>query len=167
MWSRHLRRWAPPAGAAAVSALAVGVPTDVIDTTLFTRMTPVRWWEPLVLALTALLAGLWVAIPRPTGDVRGRGGVLGAITAAVFAVGCPVCNKIVVALLGISGALGVWAPVQPVLAGLSLLALTAAVLLRWRRRTCPVDVPAQLTPGASPDARTPRASGPSTASIPR
>ncbi|MFJ8819994.1 hypothetical protein [Amycolatopsis thermoflava] len=162
-----MRRWGPPVGTAVVSALAVGVPTDVIDTALFTRMTPVRWWEPPVLVLTAVLAGVWVAIPRRAGDVRGRGGVLGAVTAAVFAVGCPICNKIVVALLGISGALGIWAPVQPVLAVLSLLALAAAVVVRWRRRACPVDVPGQVTPEASPDARTPRASGPSAASIPR
>lgn len=33
----------------------------------------------------------------------------------MFAVGCPACNKIAVILLGTSGALNLWAPVQPVL----------------------------------------------------
>ncbi|MGW5723322.1 hypothetical protein ACWEVP_44645 [Amycolatopsis sp. NPDC003865] len=151
-----------------MSALAVGVPTDVIDTSFFTRMTPVRWWEVPVLALTAVLTGLWVAIPRPAGDVRGRGGIVGSVTAAVLAVGCPVCNKVVVGLLGISGALGIWAPVQPALAALSLLALAAAVVIRWRRRgcgpeTCAVDVTAEATPAA----RTSPASSSSTVSTPR
>ncbi|WP_143086410.1 hypothetical protein [Amycolatopsis saalfeldensis] len=158
-------RGAAALAAAAMSALAVGVPTDVIDTSLFTRMTPVRWWEYPVLALTAALTGLWVLIPRPSGDVRGRGGVLGAVTAAVFAVGCPICNKIVVGLLGISGALGIWAPVQPVLAALSLAALAAAVVLRWRRRSCTAETCAvDVTSEASPAGRTPPASGPSAAS---
>lgn len=129
-------RWIAGAGAAALSAVIVGVPTDIIDTDLFTRMTPVRWWEYPVLVLAAVLTGLWVAIPRATGEKRGTAGVAGATTAAVFAVGCPVCNKIVVGLLGVSGALGVWAPIQPLLAVLSLAALAAAVMIRWRRWTC-------------------------------
>ncbi len=139
MRSEQSWRWAAGVGAAALSALVIGVPTDVIDTDLFTRMTPVRWWEYPVLVLAAALTGLWVVIPRATGDLRGGGGVVGATTAAVFAVGCPICNKIVVGLLGVSGALGVWAPMQPVLAVLSLAALAAAVVIRWRRRDCTPD----------------------------
>lgn len=134
-----MRRWMTGLLALVVSAAAVGVPTDVLDTNLFTRMTPVRWWEYPVLAATALLTGLWFVIPRASGDVRGRGKVFGATTLAVFAVGCPVCNKIVVALLGISGALGLWGPIQPALAVLSVAALAAAVVVRWRRRGCAED----------------------------
>ncbi|MBE1575370.1 hypothetical protein ACFORH_00015 [Amycolatopsis roodepoortensis] len=151
--------------AAALSALAVGVPTDVIDTSYFTRMTPIRWWEYPVLALTAVLTGLWVSIPRPQSDTRGRGRVIGSVTAAVFAVGCPVCNKIVVGLLGVSGALGLWAPVQPVLAVLSVVALGAAVAIRWRQRECNTEACApEITTEASPAGRTTPASGSSAAS---
>nr|WP_239070907.1 hypothetical protein [Amycolatopsis sp. SID8362] len=143
-----------------MSALAVGVPTDVLDTPFFTRMTPVRWWEIPVLALTVALTGLWVAIPRPAGDLRGRGGIVGSVTAAVLAVGCPVCNKVVVGLLGISGALGIWAPVQPALAALSLAALAAAVVVRWRRRGCgPEDCAVDVTAKTSSDAGITPASG--------
>lgn len=132
-------RWRRGAMAAAVSALIVGVPTDVIDTEWFTRMTPVRWWEYPVLALTAVLTGLWFAMVRPAADERGGAGVLGTSLLSALAVGCPVCNKIVVGLLGVSGALGVWAPIQPVLALASLAALGAAVIVRWRRRDCTPD----------------------------
>jgi len=128
--------WGRAAIIAAGSALTVGVPTDVIDTDLFTRMTPVRWWEYPVLVLTVLLTGMWAAIPQAGDDGRGSAGVMGSTLAAAFAVGCPVCNKLVVGLLGLSGALGVWAPLQPALAGLSVIALGAAVVVRWRRRTC-------------------------------
>lgn len=123
--------------AAAVTAAIVGVPTDVLDTTLFTRMTAVRGWEYPMLAATALLAGVWVGLPGRAGGV---GGVTGSGIATALAIGCPVCNKLVVALLGVSGALGVWAPIQPMFGVGSLLALAVAVTLRWRRsrtESCP------------------------------
>ena len=132
-------RWRRGLLAAALSALVVGVPTDMIDTDWFTRMTPVRWWEYPVLTLTAVLTGLWFAIVRAGGDERGRVGVFGTTFLSMLAVGCPVCNKIVIGLLGVSGALGVWAPIQPVLAVVSLAALGAAVVVRWRRRACTPD----------------------------
>jgi hypothetical protein len=132
-------RWGRGLLAAVLSALVVGVPTDVLDTGWFTRMTPVRWWEYPVLALTAVLTGLWFAITRAGADERGRAGVLGTTFLSTLAVGCPVCNKIVIGLLGVSGALGVWAPIQPVLAVASLVLLGAAVIVRWRRRACTPD----------------------------
>lgn len=139
-------RWGVGAGAAALSAVIVGVPTDVIDTAWFSRMTPVRAWEYPALILTAVLTGLWFAIPRPATD-RGRAGVFGSSLLSAFAVGCPICNKIVVGLLGVSGALGIWAPIQPVLAAVSLAALSVAVFIRWRRRDC---TPATCVPPDSP-----------------
>jgi hypothetical protein len=136
MWNETTRRRIKGIVVAAATAAVVGIPTDVLDTDYFTRMTAIRWWEYPVLVLTAVLTGLWATIPRPPGDVRGQFSVAGAVTTTVFAVACPVCNKIVVGLLGLSGALGLWAPIQPVLAVLSLAALGAAVVIRWRRRAC-------------------------------
>jgi hypothetical protein len=52
----------------------------------------------------------------------------GLLTA--FAVGCPVCNKLVVATLGVSGAMTLWAPLQPVLAVLSIVGLGWALRRR-------------------------------------
>ncbi len=58
-----------------------------------------------------------------------------------LAVGCPVCNQAVVALVGISGALSWWAPVQPVvgLAAVALLVWTLRKRLRtYRAVACPL-----------------------------
>ncbi|EHR61336.1 hypothetical protein [Saccharomonospora cyanea] len=129
-------RWGRGVGAALLSAVVVGVPTDVIDTDWFTRMTPVRWWEYPALVLTVLLTGLWFAIVPQVANARGRTRVLGSSLLSAFAVGCPVCNKLVIGVLGVSGALGVWAPIQPVLAVISLSALLVAVVIRWRGRMC-------------------------------
>lgn len=118
-----------------VLALAVvAVPTDIIDTPLFAREIPVRWWEYPVVGLTVALTVMWFALPATT--TRGQGRPLGGILLTVFAVGCPVCNKLVLAALGTSGALGLWAPLQPFLAVISLALLTFAVIQRRRQSTC-------------------------------
>ncbi|WP_258558000.1 hypothetical protein [Rhodococcus sp. AG1013] len=118
-----------------VTVIVVGVPTDIIDTPFFGREVPVRWWEYPVLAATAALTALWFGI-RPSPQERRPTGAAAGVMLAVFAVGCPVCNKIVLLALGTSGALGFWAPLQPVLAVLSLVLLTTAVVLRRRRSLC-------------------------------
>ena len=124
-------------------ALAVGVPTGVVPTPLYTRMTPVLWWNYGVWAATAVLGGLVVAtyIRRP-GDRTPRNGVTpasGGGLLAAFAVGCPICNKLVVAVLGVSGALTIWAPLQPVIAIASIAALGWALRSRLRSEyACPI-----------------------------
>lgn len=40
-----------------VGAIVLGVPTGVIPTPLYTRMTPVLWWNYPVLAISAALLG--------------------------------------------------------------------------------------------------------------
>lgn len=134
------RRWLAAASGAAVFAIAAGAPTDVIPNPLFDRMTPVQWWSYPILAATALLGGLVMATyvrspAQPSSLTKtAGGGVLSAL-----AIGCPVCNKLVVLLLGAAGALNIWAPLQP------LLGLISVVLLGWALRTrlaaeraCPV-----------------------------
>lgn len=53
------------------------------------------------------------------------GGVL-----AYLAVGCPVCNKLVLVALGSSGAMTWFAPLQPILAGLGVVVMVWALLIR-------------------------------------
>lgn len=122
-----------------LALLAVGIPTDILDTPLFTREIPVRWWEYPVLAATAALTFAWFAIQGPPPSEKAKRKPLAGVVLTVFAVGCPVCNKLVLVALGTSGALGLWAPLQPFLAVLSLALLVAAVAQRWRRRDCSDD----------------------------
>jgi hypothetical protein len=46
---------------------------------------------------------------------------------SVLAIGCPVCNKLVVLALGVGGALTYFAPVQPILGFLSVGLLAYAL----------------------------------------
>ncbi|MGA0395571.1 MAG: hypothetical protein ACO3O3_00260 [Ilumatobacteraceae bacterium] len=128
------RQWLTAVVGAVAVALAVGLPTDVIPNPLFGRPVDVTWWSYPSLAITSVLGGLllatYVAQPQPvTHERRGiAGGLLG-----FFAIGCPVCNKLVVIALGTSGALDWFAPTQPILAVLSMVLL--AVALRQRLNT--------------------------------
>jgi hypothetical protein len=74
-------------------------------------------------------------------EFQKNGRLIGGVTLALFAVACPVCNKIILLLLGTAGALGFWAPLQPYIAVFSVAALGLALYLRIRtaRRTNPVD----------------------------
>ena len=101
-------RWLLAALAALVGAVVLGVPTGVVPTPVYTRMTPVLWWNYPVLAASAVLLGLTAATYlRPlvqqgerSATVATGGGLL-----SLFAVGCPVCNKLVVLAIGAGGAL--------------------------------------------------------------
>lgn len=128
------RRWAAATVAALATALLVGLPTDVVPNPLFSRAVPVQWWNYPTLALTAVLAGLVLATylrhsDEPASPSGGRLGSVGGVL-SFFAVGCPVCNKLVLLLLGTSGALAYWAPLQPLIAGASVLLLAEAALRR-------------------------------------
>ncbi|MDN5758188.1 MAG: hypothetical protein L0H59_06585 [Tomitella sp.] len=130
--------WWRAAAAGIVTVIVIGVPTDIIANPMFSREIPVRWWEYPVLAMTCLLTAAWFGIQtaRPEDERSGSKGAMGGAALALFAVGCPVCNKVVLLAIGTSGALGFWAPLQPFLAVVSLLLLAAAVAYRWRRRDC-------------------------------
>lgn len=138
------RQWGVGLVGAAVTALLIGVPTGVVPTDLYTRMTPVLWWNYPVLGLTAVLEGLllatYVAPTRPVVN-EGKKAFAGGLV-SLFAVGCPVCNKLIVLLIGFGGALSYFAPVQPVLAVASLLLLAEALRRRLRAlRECRLPSP--------------------------
>jgi hypothetical protein len=131
-----LRRVLVGGGAGVVTALMIGIPTGIIQTSWYHRMTPVLWWNYPVWALSSILTGALVAtyvrdpaVPVPT--TQGGKTFLGSLL-SLFAVGCPICNKLVVMAVGVSGALNWFAPIQPVLALGSLGLLGYALLARRR-----------------------------------
>ncbi|MFJ4501127.1 hypothetical protein [Streptomyces sp. NPDC088864] len=134
------RSWAAVCASAVATALVVGVPTAVVPTPFFGREIPVQWWNYPALALTALLAGLVLGTYVRPGPSDASGGRLGSIGGMLsfFAIGCPVCNKIVLLLLGTGGALSYWAPLQPLLALASVVLLAEAALRRLNvQAACP------------------------------
>lgn len=142
-WST--RRWLVAAGSALGYALVIAIPTDLVDTPVFGREIPPTWWSWPALVVSSVLAGLLTAtyVAAPVADETAggtesddggeldrsaKGGYLGGFL-TFFAVGCPVCNKLVLLALGTSGALTWFEPVQPV------LSLAAIGVLAWALRT--------------------------------
>ncbi len=115
----------------------MGVPTGVLPTSLYHWMTAVTWWDRPIWAISALLLGLlaatYVHTGKGGGSADGTGRSLGGSVLATFAIGCPICNKLVVALIGISGALNYWAPLQPFLGLVSLALLGVSLAFRLRQ----------------------------------
>jgi hypothetical protein len=123
LWSRG--RWALAAAATALSAVVTGIPTDLIDTPLFGRSIAVATWAYPVWIASSILAGLLAATELRPGRPLAGGGVL-----ALFAVGCPVCNKPALLVLGAGGAVTWFGPLQPVLGAVAIVVLGVALVVR-------------------------------------
>jgi VanZ family protein len=126
-----LRRWVTAGVSAVVFVLVIAIPTALIPNPVFGRMIPPTWWAWPALVVSSVLAGLLVATyvnpEQPERRRERRGGWVGAFL-TYFAVGCPVCNKLVLLALGSAGAVSWFAPVQP------YLQLLAVVVLGWALR---------------------------------
>jgi hypothetical protein len=128
---------------ALVSGLLLGIPTAIIPNPVFHRIIDAGPSNYFFWASTSVVTGALLAtylLPRSVKDRAAEAGLGGGFL-AYLAVGCPLCNKAVVALLGASGAVTVFQPIQPVLGavGLLLASFALAVRLRSVRRGCRVD----------------------------
>lgn len=153
----ELRRWPArrvlvAAAAAAFTVLFIAIPTDLIDTPLFAREVPPTAWSWPALLVSAALAGLVTATyvahpdgaaPRPSESRLGMAGFL----VTFFAVGCPVCNKLVLLALGTTGAMQFFEPVQPYLAAASIALLAWALFARLARESA-CRLPVRTAPAA-------------------
>ena len=143
-WPR--RRWLVALGSGIATAVLVALPTAVIPNPVFGRAVSVTWWSYPVVVVTGVLAGLLVATyvkepgQLPAGDTdadldgASKLGMAGTLV-SFFAVGCPVCNKLVLLALGASGAVTWFAPLQPFLALASVVLMAVALRIRLRNET--------------------------------
>ncbi|GAA3724904.1 hypothetical protein GCM10022205_06210 [Spinactinospora alkalitolerans] len=138
-----MRQWGVAGVGTAASLVLLGIPAVLIPNGLFSREIEPTWWSYPVWAATALLCGLLLATyagptpPTRRKDPTGPRGLGGGIL-AWLAIGCPVCNKLVLLAVGTSGALTWFAPLQPLLAVGGLILLAAALRTRLRAAaSCP------------------------------
>jgi hypothetical protein len=111
----------------------VGVITAIIANPWFERMTPAGAWNVVFWIVPGLLFGALTGLslvpiaPRvcSVGERTIAGGAL-----SFLAAGCPLCNKVVVLVLGTSGALTWFEPLQPLLGLGSVALLTYALASR-------------------------------------
>ncbi len=140
---------------AAASLLVFGLVAAIIPNPVFGRQVPPEPFAIAVWVASAPLMGLLGAtysatapsgsigeaaplLPGSAARVAGRDvSTLGTVASfgAFLAIGCPVCNKIALVLLGTSGALTIFAPLQPVIGATSLVLLAGTLAWRFRLRT--------------------------------
>lgn len=136
------RKWARGTAAALLAFAGLGTVSALWTNPLFMRMTPAGGWEIASLGVMSVLLGLYVAIRRPAcgNRVAGTGGVLGFL-----GVACPICNKILVLLVGGEALLTYFEPIRVYVAAAGAATLAAAVVIEWRRLTVLVPRPGAFT----------------------
>lgn len=143
------RFWSLSALYTAGSTLLLGIPTRLIPTSLFSRVVPTSPQDYAIWIVSALLFGpllsLMTLYPMPSakaaqgkGSLAGTGRAVGGALLSFFSVGCPVCNKVVVLLLGLGGAMSIFNPLRPFLglASIALLGITLFLRVRVVRYGC-------------------------------
>lgn len=137
-----LRGWLLAAAATALTLVVIAIPTEIIANPFFRRMIEVRVQDYVFWAFTGVLVGLIAGTYATGGSSVAQGRILSGGFLSYLAVGCPICNKVVVALIGTSGALSFFAPAQLFigLASVALLGATLQLRVRALTRPCPLPV---------------------------
>ncbi|MGP9784470.1 hypothetical protein CQ010_16040 [Arthrobacter sp. MYb211] len=150
------RQWLAAIAATVAVGVLLGLATVLIPNGIFTREIPATLWNYPVWIATSGLSGLLLASyvknstemnssgsaqsqdPATRSAEKRQGkeekatsrlGLTGGVL-AWFAVGCPVCNKIALLVLGYSGATTYFAPLQPWLAGIAVASTFVALIFR-------------------------------------
>lgn len=108
--------------------ILLGSISAIITNPFFNRMTPIFFFDWIILILTSLLVGIYVGLyyyiknhKNLSNSCAVGGGILGFL-----AFSCPVCNKLILFVLGFSGAMTYFAPIQPFLGIFGILLLIYA-----------------------------------------
>ena len=122
-----------------VTAIAVfvvlGIPTALIPNNLFMRMTPVTVYDIVFLVLASAMLGLYASLHFYVKKEVGSDAYFasGGILASIFALSCPICNAVLVALFGATALLAYFEPFRPVLGLISIAILGIALFLKIKQ----------------------------------
>lgn len=147
------RGWSLAIVGALATLLVIGIPTALIDNPVFGRQLEARAQDYWIWGISGVLGGLIAGTFAVAPGLTNHGGMTSGGVLATLAVGCPICNKVAVVLLGTSGALNFFGPSQIFLGIASLLLLGWALLVRSQAvvGTCPVPA-GEPVPGNVPAA---------------
>jgi hypothetical protein len=131
---RLVARWI----VATVVGAVLAIPTRLVANGWFRRMTPTRPQDHAFWVIASVLLGATIALRREA-NRRVEASVAGGGIGTFLAIGCPICNKLVVGLLGTAGALNFFAPLQPLLGVGSLALIAWGLRVAWRNaEACPL-----------------------------
>ena len=114
---------------------AAAVVTVLIPNHFYKRMTPIYWYDYVILAMISALLGLYMGRAlfmrgrKAKCDYAAGGGMVGGF----FAVSCSLCSAILVALFGATALLTDFEPLQPALGLASIGLLGYANYGIWKK----------------------------------
>ena len=94
------------------------LPSAMIANPFFIRMTPPTIYEWFILITTAVLAGTYIGLyyyKKEQQSTKAVCSATGGSFLGFLTYGCAFCNKILIFLLGISGVMTYFLPIQPYL----------------------------------------------------
>ena len=128
--------WKTLAGSAGMGLavlLLVGIPSGVIPNPYFIRPLEARPTDYVFLAvITTLAMALGATYGLPSSCSLQDSKALGSGLLLFIGIGCPVCNKVVIAVAGASGALTYFEPFQPLFSFAAIVLMGIALALRIR-----------------------------------
>ena len=122
-----IRQTVKALGIATGSILILGSVTALWGNSFFIRMTPTSAMDLTFLFAGSLLFGLFFVLPKRQ-EGKKCGGVGGVFAFLGFA--CPVCNKILILLLGVAGTWTFVEPARPYLGMMGIVLLSIGVVSR-------------------------------------
>lgn len=111
-----------------------GLLTVLVPNYFFKRMTPIYWYDYIFLLLTSILIGIYAGLWRYAGKTSSKCsyGATGGAAGSFLSFGCPICNKLLVSLLGVTGVMAYFAPIQPILGIISISILFYVVYKQYK-----------------------------------
>jgi len=126
------------ASASILLFLLFGIPTDLVPNSYYARMIPASTRDYIFLGATSVMLGGYIGLQfyRKSGGARGDLAALGGGVTGLLAFGCPICNAILVSLVGTTALLTYYDPVRPAVGVLGIGLLGAALYLKLKDREC-------------------------------
>ncbi|MBI2670425.1 hypothetical protein HYX18_00380 [Candidatus Woesearchaeota archaeon] len=119
-----------------MTALAIfvflGMISVLVPNPFFKRMTQIYFYDYIFLVLTSLLLGAYIGLwyYKKNSSSMCNYAAAGEATGGFFSFGCAICNKLLIWVLGLSGVVSYFMPIQPILGVISILLLAYVVYLQ-------------------------------------
>lgn len=113
-------------------SLFLGIPTAVIENSIYTRMTPATTLDMFFLIVTSILFGIYTSLilyiiitkkRRTIPAKQGIGGVIGSF----FAISCPLCIQLFVWIFGAAFLMKYYNPLRPFIGILSIGLISSGI----------------------------------------
>lgn len=122
---------------AIIAFLILGIPTALIPTGFYKRMTPPTIIDYSVLSIASLLIGANVSIYfyKKFGQ-KNELTTVGSGFLGFFAISCPICISFLVAIFGSAFMLTYYDPIRPLLGAISIAILSATLFYNLKNLNC-------------------------------